>query len=105
MHAARALLIALLVLDCAQLAVAGLAVHQGRRRRRRDLERLARYSFQHAALLAVGAALLAIPIVLGLVGVVRPQTAVWIVIGAEAAGAFLARAVLDRLHRAAHAGA
>ena len=98
------LLAALLVLDGAQLAVALAAGAHARRHRRRDEHALARYSRDHGLLLAAGALLLAVPLVLGLAEVISPRTAVWIVIAAEAAGVVAARALLDRLHRRAAAG-
>jgi len=103
MDGAHALLVVLLALDGVQAAVALIAVAHGRVRKRRDDHELARYSFRHAGLLLAGALVLAVPLVLGLAGVVSGRTALWITVGAEIVGVVVARAVLERLHRAAHA--
>jgi hypothetical protein len=95
------LLVALLVFDGAQLGAALAAWSLSRRRRRADDPVLARYSRDHGLLLAAGAVLLAIPLVLGLAGVVAARTAVWIVLAAEVAGALAARELLDRMDRRA----
>jgi hypothetical protein len=98
------LLVALLVLDGVQLAAALVAwVHAGRRRRAEESV-LARYSRDHGLLLAAGAVLLAVPLLLGLADVISPRTAVWIVVLAEVAGAVAARFLLDRFDRRAAAG-
>jgi hypothetical protein len=102
MDGAHALLVVLLVLDGLQAAAAGAALAHGRLRRSRGDHVLAGYSFRHAGLLLAGAGLLAVPLVLGLAGVLAPRTAVWVVIGAEAAGVVAARVVLERLHAAVH---
>jgi hypothetical protein len=96
-------LVILLALDGLQLAAAGAAILQGSRRRGRGEDALARYSFGHARVLAGGAIVLAVPMILGLADVVTPMTAIWIVIGAEIVGVAVGRVLVERLHRAAHA--
>jgi hypothetical protein len=102
--AARAFLVALLGLDCLQLGVSLLAVAHGRRRRLRDEHQLARYSFGHARLLAAGAVVLALPLVLGLARVIGSWTALWVVVSVEVLVAVAASGLLGRMHRAAQSG-
>jgi hypothetical protein len=98
----HALLLVLLGLDGIQLAIALVAVEHGRRRHARGEHHLGRYSHSHAALLAGGALLLAVPLVLGLTGAISNRVAIGSVIGAEVVGAAAARILLERMHRAAH---
>jgi hypothetical protein len=101
-HGLHSLLVVLLVLDAVQAAAAVAALVQARSRRARGEHVLARYSVRHAWLLLAGAAVLGVPIVLGLTGALSARTAAWVVVGAEVVGWLLARAVLERLHAAAH---
>jgi hypothetical protein len=102
-HGLDWLLAAALVLNGLQLAAALAAVAHGRRRRAREEHRLAAYSFRHAALLAVGAIVLAVPLVLGLADVLADANALLVAVLVELAAVAAARPVLVRLHRAAHA--
>jgi hypothetical protein len=106
----RELLWVLLAVDVLQLIVALAAVANGLIRARRarvgqEDERqahasLARYSFSHAALLALGAAALAIPVVLGLTGVIDETVAVAVAVALELLALPFARGTLAGLERA-----
>jgi hypothetical protein len=100
-HGLDWLLLAALVLDALQLAAALVAVAQGRRRRARGEHLLADYSFRHAGLLAAGAIVLAVPLVLGLAGVIADANAILLAVLFELVAVVVARPVLVRLHRAA----
>lgn len=102
MHGLDWLLLVALALDALQLAAALAAVAQGRRRRAREEHLLADYSFRHAGLLAVGAIVLAVPLVLGLADVIADENAIVIAVLLELAAVAVARPVLVRLHRTAH---
>lgn len=107
----RQLLWVLLAIDVLQLVVAVAAIVQGavRARRARRAEAglvhasLARYSFGHAALLALGSTALAIPVVLGLTHVIDETVAVIVAIALELVALPLGRRTLAGLE-GAHRG-
>jgi len=101
-HGAHALLVVLLVVNAAQAVAAVAAFTQGGVRRRRGDDLLARYSRGHAWLLLAASAVLSVPLVLGLTGVVSTRLAVWVTIAGEVAAFSLARRRLPRLHAEAH---
>jgi hypothetical protein len=106
----RQLLWVLLVIDVLQLLVALAALANGAIRSRRaraapegerDLHAsLARYSLGHAALLSLGAAALAVPVVLGLTHVIDETIAVIVAVVLEVLALPLGRATLAGLERA-----
>ena len=98
---AEALLAVLLALDALQLVAALVALEHGRRRTRREEHALARYSRQHAALLAAGALVLAVPAVLGLADVISDRVAVIAVVVGELLAIAVARPLLARWDRQA----
>ena len=102
MDSSRSLLVVLLALDGVQAAAGVAALVHGRLRAGRGERALARYSFRHAGLLLAGAAVLAIPLVLGLSDVIGARAALWAAVAAELGGVLVARAALGRLHAAAH---
>jgi hypothetical protein len=99
---ARAFLFLLVGVNVLQAVVAVAALVHGRSRRRQGEHRLARYSSRHAALLLVAAALLSIPLALGLSGAMAPRTAAEIVIATELLGVLVGREISRRLHVQAH---
>jgi hypothetical protein len=94
--AVQAFLWLLLALDCGQLAFALAAAARGRRSYRAGAPSHARYSYQHAALLAAGSVILAVPIVLGLVGTIGDRAAVFTALVLELAVFPLAWKALGR---------
>jgi hypothetical protein len=94
------LLLVLLALDALQLLVAAAALVRGRRSLRAGAPSHARYSFLHAALLAAGSLVLAVPLLLGLGDVLSDDVAVYLALALELAAFPLARAVLGRLEAA-----
>lgn len=96
----RVALYLLLAADCLQLAGAVAAVVRGRRSSRAGAPSLARYSFAHAWLLLGGAAVLAVPIVLGLANVISNDAAVGIALGLEATAFLVSRWAVRRLEAA-----
>lgn len=99
----HALLLLLLGLGAVQLLVALAAVARGRRSRRAGASSHARYSYSHAALLAAGSLVLAVPLVLGLADVVAEDVAVFVALALEAVVLPLARRALDRFEAAHYA--
>jgi len=98
----HALLVALLVLNGLQAAVAVAAAVQGHRRRRAGARHLARYSFGHALLLVAGALALSVVPLLGLADVLATQTAAVIAVAVEVVGVVAGSALLQALHATAH---
>jgi hypothetical protein len=94
------LLLVLLGFDCGQLAVALAALVRGRRSHRAGAASHARYAFSHAALLAVGSVVLAVPILLGLADALDEDVAVYAAIALEVAVFPLARTALGRFEAA-----
>jgi hypothetical protein len=94
------LLLVLLGLDGLQLLIAATALVRGRRSLRAGAPSHARYSFLHAALLAGGSVVLAVPLVLGLADVLADDVAVYTALGLELVVFPLARGVLGRLESA-----
>jgi hypothetical protein len=72
----RTILYVLLAVDVVQLGFALAAFVRGLRSSRAGAPSHARYSFQHGLLLLVGAAVLAVPVILGLTGVIDETAAV-----------------------------
>jgi hypothetical protein len=99
----HALLLLLLGLGVGQLLVALVAIARGRRSHRAGAVSLARYSFAHAALLAAGSVVLAVPIVLGLTDVIAEDVAIYSAVGLEIVVLPFARMALDRFEAAHHA--
>jgi hypothetical protein len=96
----RAFLWVLLGLDCVQLIVAVAALMRGRRSRRTGAPSHARYSSEHAALLAAGGAVLAVPIVLGLTGAIAERPAVYAALALELCAFPIAWGALGRFEAA-----
>jgi hypothetical protein len=99
---ARDFLFVLVGVNVFQAVVAVAALVHGRSRRRQGEHQLARYSSRHAALLLVAAALLSIPLTLGLSGAMAPRTAAEIVVATELLGVLVGREISRRLHVQAH---
>jgi hypothetical protein len=97
------LLLLLLVVDCGQFLVALAALGRGRRSHRAGAPSHARYSYSHAALLAAGSVVLALPIALGLADVLAEDVAVYTAIALEVAAFPLARLALGRFEAAHYA--
>ena len=95
------LLLALLVLDCLQILVGLLALRRSRRSRLLGAPSHARYAREHAVLLLAGAALLMVPIALGLADVVAESSAFYTALALEVTALPLARRRLRR-SEAAH---
>jgi hypothetical protein len=93
----------LLALDCAQLLVAAAALVRGRRSLRAGAPSHARYSYAHAALLAGGSLFLAVPIVLGLTGVVPEDIAIYLSLALELVTVVPTRIALGRFEAAHYA--
>ena len=96
----HALLVVLLARDAVQLLLAVAALARGRRSRRAGAPSHARYSYAHAALLAGGSIVLAVPIVLGLTDVIAEDVAVYAAIVLELIALPVARMLLDRFEAA-----
>src|SRR5207253_6486736 len=77
------LLLALLVLDCLQILVGLLALRRSRRSRLLGAPSHARYAREHAVLLLAGAAVLMVPIALGLADVVAESSAFYTALALE----------------------
>jgi hypothetical protein len=97
------LLLLLLALDCGQFLVAFAALVRGRSSHRAGARSHARYSYSHAALLAAGSVVLALPIVLGLADVLANEVAVYAAIVLEVVAFPLARRALGRFEAAHYA--
>jgi hypothetical protein len=94
------LLYALLAVDCVQLVAALVAFLRGARSSRAGAPSRARYSRLHGVVLLVGALLLALPVALGLAGVISHLAAVVTALVLEAAAFVLSRQVVKRLEAA-----
>jgi hypothetical protein len=104
----RAILYALLAVDCAQIVIAVAAFVRGRRSSQAGAPSHARYSFAHGLLLLGGAVLLALPVVLGLADVISATVAVGVALGLEVVAFGVSRRTVSRLeaaHQARRPGA
>jgi VIT1/CCC1 family predicted Fe2+/Mn2+ transporter len=98
----------LLALDCLQIGLAVAAFVRGRRSAQTGAPSHARYSFAHGLLLLGGAVVLAVPVVLGLAGVISTTLAVVVALVLEAVAAVVSRRTVRRLeaaHQARRPGA
>jgi hypothetical protein len=93
----RVVLFVLLVVDCVQVAVAIAALVRARRSARAGAPSHARYSLGHGLVLLAGALVLAVPVVLGLAGVISATAAVVAALVLEALALLVSRPTVKRL--------
>jgi hypothetical protein len=104
----RVPLYVLLALDCLQVVISLAAFARARRSAGAGAPSHARYSFTHGLLLLGGAALLAVPVILGLAHAISGTAAVIAALVLEAAAVLASRRVVERLdaaHQARRPGA
>lgn len=90
----------MLGIDCVQLAAGLLAFRRAHGSSRAGAPSLARYARWHGALLAGGAVLLAVPVLLGLTRVISADTALIAALALEVPALLFARSALKSLEAA-----